>query len=151
MQDLRISGHAPNVKKMKMTAIFPARLDALGAVCALLERFCAAGGVAHDDRLRLNLVLEELFMNTVRHGHGEDSDAPVWVGLEAAPGQVALEIEDTAPPYNPFARSVDVDLPLEERRIGGLGVHLARELSIAVSYAYVFGRNCVRLQIPRSN
>lgn len=135
---------------MKMTAIFPARLDALGAVCDLLERFCEAGGVARDDRLRMNLVLEELFTNTVRHGHGEDSHAPVWIGLEAAPEHLALEIEDTAPPYNPFARSVDVDLPIEERKIGGLGVHLTRELSLGVEYAFVFGRNCVRLQVPRS-
>lgn len=135
---------------MKMTAIFQARLDALGAVCDLLERFCEASGVVHDDRLRLNLVLEELFTNTVRHGHGKDSDAPVWVGFEAAAGHLSLEIEDTAPPYNPFARSVDVNLPLEERRIGGLGVHLARELSLGVEYAYVFGRNCIRLQVPRS-
>jgi len=149
MQDMRINGSTPNVNKMKMTALFPARLDALGAVCALLERFCEAGAVARDDRLRLNLVLEELFTNTVRHGHGKDSDAPVWVGLEEASGQLSIEIEDTAPPYNPFARSVDVTLPVEERKIGGLGVHLARELSLGVAYAYVFGRNCVRLQVPR--
>ena len=61
-----------------------------------------------------------------------------------------IEIEDTAPPYNPFARTVEVDLPLEARRIGGLGVHLARELAARSEYAYVFGRNCIRLQLARS-
>lgn len=134
---------------MKMSAIFPARLDALASVVALLERFCAAGGVGQDDRLRLNLVIEELFTNTVRHGHGRDSEAPVWIGLGESSSQLTLEIEDTAPPYNPFARKVAVDVPLEERRIGGLGVHLARELSARSEYAYIFGRNCVRLQLPR--
>ena len=136
---------------MKMSAIFPARLDALTSVGALLERFCAAGGVEHDDRLRLNLVIEELFTNTVRHGHGRDSEAPVWIGLGESPDQLTLEIEDTAPPYNPFARMVAVDVPLEQRRIGGLGVHLARELSARSEYAYVFGRNCVRLQLSRND
>jgi serine/threonine-protein kinase RsbW len=135
---------------MKMSAIFPARLEALASACALLERFCAAGGVGQDDRLRLNLVLEELFTNTVRHGHGEDCDAPVWIGLAESPEQLTLEIEDTAPPYNPFARTVELDVPIEERRIGGLGVHLARELAGRSEYAYVFGRNCIRLQLARS-
>jgi len=136
---------------MKMSAIFPARLDALASVVMLLERFCAAGGVGHDDRLRLNLVIEELFTNSVRHGHGRDSDSPVWVGFGESPDQLTLEIEDTAPPFNPFARKVNVDVPLEERRIGGLGVYLARELSARSEYAYVFGRNCVRLQLSRKD
>lgn len=135
---------------MRMSAIFPARLDAMAAVCSLLERFCAAGGVARDDCLRLNLMTEEFFTNTVRHGHGEDCDAPVWIAFSATPEQLSLEIEDTAPPYNPFARTVEVDLPLEARRVGGLGVHLARELAARSEYAYVFGRNCVRLQLARS-
>ncbi|MDX1375942.1 MAG: ATP-binding protein [Burkholderiales bacterium] len=135
---------------MKVSAIFPARLEALASVCGLLERFCADGGVPRDDCLRLNLVLEEFFTNTVRHGHGRDCDAPVWIALDASPGSLCLEIEDTAPPYNPFAGSVDLDAPIEERRIGGLGVHLARELSVHAEYAYVFGRNCIRLQLARS-
>lgn len=136
---------------MKMSAIFPARLDALSSVIALLERFCAAGGVGQDDRLRLNLVIEELFTNTVRHGYGRDCDAPVWIGLAESPDQLVFEIEDTAPPFNPFAHGVALDVALEERRIGGLGVHLARELSVRSEYAYVFGRNCVRLQLPRGD
>ncbi len=135
---------------MKMSAIFPARLDAVASVCSLLERFCAAGDIARDDCLRLNLVAEEFFTNTVRHGHGADCDAPVWIAFAATPQALSFEIEDTAPPYNPFARAVDVDLPVEARRIGGLGVHLARELAARSEYAYLFGRNCIRLQLARS-
>jgi len=136
---------------MKMSAIFPARLEALASACGLLERFCTAGDVGRDDCLRLNLVLEEFFTNTVRHGHGQDCDAPVWISLTASALQLQLEIEDTAPPFNPFAREVELDVPIEERRIGGLGVHLARELSLRADYAYVFGRNCVRVQLARSS
>jgi len=133
-----------------MSAIFPARVAALGAIRELLERFGAANGVSRDDLLRLNLLLEELFTNTVHHGHGADSDAPVWIGLDTLGERLSLEIEDTAPPYNPFARAELVDAPIEERRIGGLGVHLTRELALHFDYAYLFGRNCIRLQLPRS-
>lgn len=122
----------------------------MASVCSLLDRFCEAGAITRDDCLRLNLVAEEFFTNTVRHGHGQDCDAPVWIALAATAEALSFEIEDTAPPYNPFAHQIDVDLPIEERRVGGLGVHLAREFAERAEYAYLFGRNCVRLQLARS-
>ena len=69
-----------------------------------LEDFCADSGVSRTSCLRLNLVLEELFTNTVHHGHRGDSDAPVWLTLASLQRRVAVTYEDTAPPFNPYAR-----------------------------------------------
>lgn len=126
--------------------MFPARFTHLRELRGFLERFCASSGVARDDGLRLNLVLEELFTNTVRHGHGGGSDAPVWLTLASADGGVTIVYEDAAPPFNPLARTVDVDLPVEERPIGGLGVLLSREIMATCDYAYLFGRNRIRMR-----
>ena len=59
--------------------------------------------------------------------------------------------EDTAPPFKPCAHlpAKGPDTTLEMRKIGGLGVLLARELSNVREYAYVFGRNRIRLQLMR--
>ena len=86
------------------SAMFPARVGELRRINAFLEGFCAEAGVERERCLRLNLVLEELFVNTVQHGHRGDCDAPVWVGLEADAGGVHVTYEDTAPPFNPYAR-----------------------------------------------
>jgi serine/threonine-protein kinase RsbW len=56
---------------------FPARRDALPQVDAFLGEVCAAAGLGRETCLRLTLLVEELFTNTVVHGHGADSDAPV--------------------------------------------------------------------------
>jgi anti-sigma regulatory factor (Ser/Thr protein kinase) len=127
--------------------MFPARLSELHALRAFAEAFCGQAGLPRDKCLRLNLVLEELFTNTVRHGHRGDCESPVWVSLaDDGEGLVRVSYEDTAPPFNPYAHlakaSADVTLSLKP---GGLGVLLTRELSASRDYAYVFGRNCIRL------
>lgn len=127
--------------------MFKARLAELRPLRAFLERFCQATGVGGDNCLRLNLVLEELFTNTVRHGYGGDSDAPVWISLSRDPGGVCLVYEDTAPPFNPYRKlpSQAPESTAEIRKLGGLGVLLTRKLAASRDYAYLFGRNRIRL------
>jgi anti-sigma regulatory factor (Ser/Thr protein kinase) len=94
----------------------------------------------------MNLVLEELFTNTVRHGHRGDSDSPVWVTLAATPGNLQLTYEDNAPPFNPYTSEITVDA----HTVGGLGVLLTRKLAVLREYAYLYGRNRIRLALPLS-
>lgn len=133
----------------EQSTMIPARLARMRDLRAFLEVFCAASNIGGDTCLRLNLVLEELFTNTVRHGHGGDCDAPVWVSLARESGQVRVTYEDTAPPFNPYARLPDQapDTTLEMRKLGGLGVLLTTEMAASRDYAYVFGRNRIRLAL----
>jgi anti-sigma regulatory factor (Ser/Thr protein kinase) len=128
--------------------MFPARLGELRSLRRFLEGFFAAAGLAHDDCLRVNLVLEELFTNTVKHGYREECDAPVWVTLRTAPGVLHVTYEDSAPPYNPYVGLPEFvpEATLRSRRIGGLGVLLTRRLAKSRDYAYLFGRNRIRLE-----
>lgn len=132
--------------------MFPARMAALRPMSAFIETFCTSARLQRDQLLRLSLVLEELFTNTVRHGHRGDCDDPVWVTLEAGPGELRLTYEDVAPPFNPYARLRDAspDNTLDRLKVGGLGVLLTREIAAARDYAYIFGRNRIRLVIAHS-
>jgi len=128
---------------------FLSRLDQLRPVQAFLERFCADFGLPRQECLRLNLVLEELFTNTVKHGHHGDCDAPVWIGLTRGDSGVQVVYEDKAPPFNPYARLSEpvVETTVSMRKIGGLGVLLTKELAATRDYAYLFGRNRIRLTL----
>lgn len=131
-------------------ASFPARLGELGRINAFLKDFCSREGIGHDHCLRLNLVVEELFTNTVRHGHRGDCDAPVWLKVASLPDAVRITYEDDAPAFNPYALFGSTpDTTLSLRRIGGLGVLLTRELASTRDYAYLFGRNRIRLTLKR--
>lgn len=128
--------------------MFPAKLGELRTLRGFLEAFCADAGLAHDDCLRVNLVLEELFTNTVRHGYGGESDAPIWVTLSAAQGALSVTYEDSAPPFNPYVGLPEFapDSTLRSRKIGGLGLLLARKLANSRDYTYLYGRNRIRLK-----
>lgn len=124
-------------------------MDQLRPMQAFLEAFCAECGMPRGACLRLNLVLEELFTNTVKHGYRGDSDAPVWVGVSRSDKSVQLVYEDKAPPFNPYARLSEpvVDTTVSMRKVGGLGVLLTKELAASRDYAYLFGRNRIRLML----
>ena len=129
---------------------FSARASELRRIGTFLNDFCTRQQVDREHCLRLNLVVEELFTNTVRHGYRGDSDAPVWVSVEADPAGVRVTYEDTAPPFNPYALFANVpDTTLSLRKLGGLGVVLTRELASNRDYAYLFGRNRIRLTLKR--
>ena len=129
--------------------MFQSRLEEWKKARAFIESFCRGTGLPKDSGLKANLVIEELFLNTVKHGHKGGSEAPVWITLEASEGEVSLTYEDRAPPFNPFARATRemLEALAETRREGGLGVILAHGLTSSADYAYVFGRNRIRLTI----
>jgi anti-sigma regulatory factor (Ser/Thr protein kinase) len=129
--------------------MFPSRREAWRTARDFVERFTHSASLEREKGLRTNLVVEELFMNTVQHGHRGGSDAPVWITLEGDMGHVRLIYEDNAPPFNPFGRpprQVAKKLA-QEGREGGLGVVLAHALSASADYAYLFGRNRISLEI----
>ena len=129
--------------------MFPSRLMEWKRARAFIEDFCRGAGVARESCLKANLVAEELFLNTVKHGHRGGSDAPIWITLSASDGKISLTYEDRAPPFNPFARATRemLEALAETRREGGLGVILAHGLTASADYAYVFGRNRIRLTL----
>ena len=129
--------------------MFPSTLDAWKLARAFIEDFCAGTGVERQACLKLCLVVEELFLNTVKHGHRGGSDAPVWLSLSESGGEVSLVYEDRAPPFNPFAQATRemLEALAETRREGGLGVLLAHGLTSSADYAYMFGRNRIRLTL----
>ncbi len=110
--------------------------------------------MASNDGLRLSLVVEELFTNTVMHGHGGDSDAPVRVGLGVEPSMLHLTYEDTAPPFDPVdhvARSTN-DLEktsVSERPVGHVGIALVLGMAVRVSYLRADGWNRLQLVLRR--
>ena len=128
---------------------FPARRDALPQVEAFLAEVCAGAGLARDACLRVTLLVEELFTNTVVHGHGADSDAPVRLDCEVEAGRIALVYEDTGPPHDPFAAvaSPGPVADVEDRPVGGLGVLLVAAMARRVEYRRAGSCNRISLVI----
>ncbi|MBL8383079.1 MAG: ATP-binding protein [Burkholderiales bacterium] len=129
-----------------------ARMADLARLVAFVESACAARGVARADALRLAFIVEELFTNTVMHGHGGDSDAPVEACLTIAEGSARLHYSDGAPPHDPLSgfreSPATLATTLSLRPIGGLGTYLIGQLIETAAYRREGARNVLELRLP---
>ena len=132
-----------------LNRIFSARLAEFAQVQALINEFGDLAAICREDRHKLTLIVEELFTNTVTHGHQGDCDAPVHIAFELDNGDVLLTYEDSAPKFNPFAAGerTDIEATIRERRVGGLGIFITIGLTAQANYDYVDGRNRIFLRI----
>ena len=94
---------------------------------------------------RLEVVFEEVVANIIRHGLIWKPDQLILVIASALPDAIELVFEDEGVEFNPL----DVPSPkpfetLEETKVGGLGVHLVRQLSTAVAYERIFPGDSLR-------
>ena len=130
---------------------FVARLAALSDAAAFAQRFCERHAVDLHIAMRLTLVIEELFSNTIRHGYRAEGEMPIRIGLSIDDGKIALFYEDAAPRHDPLARFTESrnaePAPVESRPVGGLGVILVNVLAEAARYAYEDGCNRLWLKL----
>ncbi len=134
---------------MRTEGAFRAWLPGFDEVRALAESFGMAVRADRDLTLRVVLVLEELFTNTVTHGYPEGSEGPVWVTLNRQGSAIAVIYEDAAPAFDPLGQA-PVPSRAAEGAPGGLGLALVRGLSVSVSYARVGERNRISLTVAGS-
>lgn len=130
---------------------FAASSESLPALMDFIALRSSNLGVPRGTSLRLQLVAEELFTNTFRHGvrhTGEDEAPPsVSVRLELAGENVELTYEDAELAWNPLdtLNPSHLQLPLAQRPVGGLGVVLIDAFAENVEYQRVDQRNRVRV------
>ncbi len=134
---------------MRVEGTFRGQLPGFPEVRAWAETFAATVGADRTATLRLVLVLEELFTNTVIHGYAAGSEGPIWITLTSGPGVVDVTYEDAGPPFDPFAelQATRADPRPSGERTGGLGLVLVRGLSTTARYARIGPRNCVTLGV----
>jgi serine/threonine-protein kinase RsbW/sigma-B regulation protein RsbU (phosphoserine phosphatase) len=121
-------------------------LAALAELADRVERFGAEQRLSANVVNALNVVLDEAVSNAINHGYAAGARGEIAVRLRREPDGVTVEVVDDGRPFDPLqAPPPDLTLPLEQRPIGGLGVHLIRNLMDEVSYARIGGRNVLKM------
>jgi phosphoserine phosphatase RsbU/P len=99
--------------------------------------------IVHD----LNLALEEILTNIISYGYTDNREHEIKVRLSVQPGEVKAEVEDDGQPFDPLAApEPDTAKSLEERPIGGLGIHLVRKLMDNLEYKRQGERNLLTMK-----
>ena len=119
----------------------------VGEVNAAFADFAEAHALPSDVRRSVNVALDELLANVLSHGQAGRDPCSVTVEVELDQERVILTLTDDGAPFDPFAQDVpDTTLSVEERPIGGLGLHLVGQLMDKVSYQRRDDHNVVVLE-----
>lgn len=113
-----------------------------------VEARCAASGVGREIAMKLALALEEAVANAINHGlPGSPPPHRLAVRLGFDADGVVAEVIDNGRPFDPTdAPDPDLTSSLEERQLGGLGIHLMRELMDGLDYRRSGDMNILRLR-----
>lgn len=95
---------------------------------------------------RLMLALDELLTNTIRHGGLGGTDRWIDLSVEIGAEVVTIDLIDDGTPFDPTRQAPpNLELALEDRPIGGLGIHLVRQFMDRFEYDRIDQRNRVRI------
>jgi anti-sigma regulatory factor (Ser/Thr protein kinase) len=105
--------------------------------------FAKAQAVPEEVRRGLSVVLDELLTNTISYGLANDG-SEVSVDGELHADELTLTVSDSGRPFDPLGEAVpDTTSAVEDRPVGGLGIHLIRHLVDDVRYERRSNRNVV--------
>jgi serine/threonine-protein kinase RsbW len=125
-----------------------AHRDGVEQVNAAFAAFAEAHALPAATRRSLTVALDELLANALSHGRAGAGRDPCSVTVEVKLDneRVTIVLTDDGPAFDPFGREApDTTLSVEERPIGGLGIHLVGRLVDKASYERRGGHNVVEL------
>ena len=113
----------------------------------LVTDFAEHHGLPSELVFRLTLVLEEIITNVISYGYEDEMEHEISVRLSWEDPDLKIEVEDDGRPFNPLeAPPPDMVKPLAERPVGGLGIHLVREMMDKLEYRRENDKNLLVLK-----
>ena len=108
--------------------------------------YAEGNGIPKKVNRQINLVFDELLNNIISHAYRDDNEHDIELRVELTGDRLAVTIADDGMPFNPFGlETPDTGLSLEEREIGGLGIHLVRNVMDDVVYQRKIDKNVTTL------
>ena len=129
------------------TLILKNDLAELEKVMSLVSDLCLQNSIPPDTEYDLNLALDEMISNVAQHAFPKGEDHHFSVQISVNNEEFVARIEDDGVEFDPLAHPIpDLDAPLEERKEGGLGIYLVRQIMTNVEYERAAGKNVVTLR-----
>jgi len=118
------------------------KLSELKALNQHLTAFGHDIGLPEISISEINICLDELFTNTVLHGFKDDRKHKIKFTMQVDDNILMVSIEDDGVPFNPLEKK-EVEFPADimSAKIGGLGIHITRELMDNIAYERKRGKN----------
>ena len=111
-----------------------------------IDEVCEANGFDMAATMQINLAIEEAVVNVMNYAYPKGTKGDITIETKANKSELSFIISDTGKPFDPTAKAeVDITLSAEDRSIGGLGIHLIRQIMDHINYERVDGHNILTL------
>jgi len=129
----------------------PARMENLNRLMEWILDFLREKGFPEERIQDIELASEEALVNIIRHGFPDREPGEVTIRCRGeTDDSVEIEFSDDGVPFDPASMAQpDLHLPIEDRRVGGLGVFLIRRLINEVRYRRDGGRNILTWMVHK--
>ena len=136
-----------NDKPLQRSLVLPNDVNEVPQLAAFIDGVCEQLGVDMATAMQLNLALEEAVVNVMTYAYPAGTKGYADIRVEVDDKRMTIVITDTGIPFDPTAKAdVDTTLSLEQRSIGGLGIHLVKTIMDDVSYQRLDGQNVLTLR-----
>jgi sigma-B regulation protein RsbU (phosphoserine phosphatase) len=122
------------------------RMEELPRLLSFTQDFGVLHGLSREDLIDLDVILEEMVTNIIKYGGLPPDSEACTVELSLQDTRIVIRIADNGIPFNPLEHpEVDTAKGIEERPIGGLGIHFVKNLTLSQSYEYRERKNILTL------
>jgi serine/threonine-protein kinase RsbW len=122
------------------------KIENLEKVANFIEQFCTENNLNDNISFDLHLVEDELTTNIINYAFDDNLEHTIDISIKLESGDVKMQIFDDGKEFNILeAKEANVDLPLEERQIGGLGIFLVKQKMDLINYERKENKNILTL------
>src|SRR5258708_22957620 len=116
----------------------------LASVTEFVRKAAREATFNETDMLAVDLIVEEIFLNIAMHGYKDGPPGPVAIHCDSPEaGVLTIRFQDWAGEFNPLAadNSPANQVPLSQRRIGGLGLAAVKSIAESITYQRIENTN----------
>ena len=133
--------------RLQRSITLPNDVEQVPQLADFVDEVCEAIGFDMSVTMSLNLALEEAVVNVMTYAYPAGTQGTVTIEAQANEERLKFIISDNGTPFDPTAKEdADTTLSAEERPIGGLGIHLVRQIMDSINYERTNGKNVLTLR-----
>jgi sigma-B regulation protein RsbU (phosphoserine phosphatase) len=133
--------------KLQRSITLPNDIEKVPVLAEFVDEVCEIVGFDMSTTMGINLALEEAVVNVMSYAYQSGTTGNVNIEAIANETRLKFIISDWGTPFDPTAeKEVDTTLSAEERPIGGLGIHLVRQIMDSINYERIDGMNVLTLR-----
>ena len=131
---------------MHRTILLNNNIAEIPLLSEFIDNFAEEVGLDYSLTMSLNLAMEEAVVNVMKYAYPQGEQGKIYISADVDGDDVVFVISDSGVAFDPTTKAeVDVEQKAEDRPIGGLGIHLVRQIMDSIVYERVDGKNILTL------